>query len=143
MGSSPPPASSPPPYRVSLSLLVVPEAEAMVPNTKHNRVCFVYLKFATPRPSEVKTRHLVKAPLMNDLHVANLHTDKVRTEAAPTMKNKEYADLLREYQRVSSELAQGTKAVSEATLMQKEFPQTLKQQATVKEQAKKDQKSAG
>ena len=137
MGSSPPPASSPPPYRVSLSLLVVPEAEAMVPKTKHNRVRFVYLKFTTSRSSGVKTRHLLKAPLVNDLHVANLHTDKVRAEAALTMKNKEYADLLREYQRVCSELARGTKAVSEATLMQKEFPQTLKQQATVKEQAKR------
>ena len=76
----PPPPDPPPPHRVSLSLMVVPEG-APTSKLRVQKRDLIF-KFVGKYSMGVAERHYGKrrAPLINDLHVAKLYSDKVSAE---------------------------------------------------------------
>ena len=98
--AEPPPPPSPP-HRVSLSLMVVPEGEPARRAGPQKRSLF--FKFTTPRSSGRSTRHPIASPLISDLHVASLHSDKVFAETSLKQLKKAHAELQANYTRVHTD----------------------------------------
>lgn len=119
---SPPLPPPPSPYRVSLSCMVVPDVPPpSVPCKVVPPRRLLFMNF-TGRTG-VKRRHLVKAPLLNDLHVASLHTDKRRAEAALAEVRKELRDVKAMHVREMSSRHIEARDVNKAYEVLSDFPE--------------------
>ena len=93
---SPPPEIAPP-HRVSLSLLVVPEGTPTrrVGPLKQN----LFFRYISERSGWISKRQAAgktRQPLINDVHIARLHSDKVWAERQLKMKRVEHEQLVLE-----------------------------------------------
>ena len=105
-----PPASPPappptPPHRVSLSLMVVPEGQPTRKVGPLRRRTLVF-RFVSARSNGKSVRQAAgqnRQPLLGDLHVANLYSDKVFAERQMQAMGVLHADVRRKCERFESE----------------------------------------
>jgi hypothetical protein len=93
-----PPLPSPPSHRVSLSLMVVPTNEPTVRIAPLKRSLFFRFKSSRSEGVSKRQPHEIRGfpprqPIVNDLHIASLYSDKVLTERQLRDLRVEHRDL--------------------------------------------------